>query len=362
MKKYILYISILCLCLNVSAQTYPKKANTIRLLTYNTHYCKGGTDPGSINNFNIQRLALVLKVLDADIVALQELDSAANSRGKRFLLGEIAKSTGLPYTVVYGNAADYDGGSIGCGTLVKNDIPIIKIKKLSLPSNTEARIVVRTDFDKFVFMSSHFDLDDDKRIQGAGMICNDLDYISKPVFLAGDLNDSFRWGGGAFANYLNDAFTIASSTEGSSLPGRTDGTQSLVDYVLLHDKNNSGIKVIDTHIVKSLEINNSIVDLSDISDHYPVFVDIEVPGLTNIANTMKENSFQVYPNPADGLLNLSSPQEINKIEVYSLAGQKVMELSGEYINNIDLSTLERGIYIIKAFSENKCFVKKITKK
>jgi len=83
------------------------------LLTYNSHYCKGGTDPGNINSYNTQRFALVIKTLDADIVSLQELDSAANSRGKRYLLNEIAQATGLNYTPVYGKAASYDGGSIG---------------------------------------------------------------------------------------------------------------------------------------------------------------------------------------------------------------------------------------------------------
>ena len=112
MKKYLLLlVGALCFCLNIVAQTYPKKANVIRLLTYNSHYCKGGTDPGNINSYNTQRFALVIKTLDADIVSLQELDSAANSRGKRYLLNEIAQATGLNYTPVYGKAASYDGGS-----------------------------------------------------------------------------------------------------------------------------------------------------------------------------------------------------------------------------------------------------------
>ena len=160
MKKYLLLlVGALCFCLNIVAQTYPKKANVIRLLTYNSHYCKGGTDPGNINSYNTQRFALVIKTLDADIVSLQELDSAANSRGKRYLLNEIAQATGLNYTPVYGKAASYDGGSIGCGTLVKKDLTITKVKKIPLPGD-EPRVVVRTDFEDFVFMSTHFDLND----------------------------------------------------------------------------------------------------------------------------------------------------------------------------------------------------------
>ena len=54
MKKYLLLlVGALCFCLNIVAQTYPKKANVIRLLTYNSHYCKGGTDPVSYTHLSL---------------------------------------------------------------------------------------------------------------------------------------------------------------------------------------------------------------------------------------------------------------------------------------------------------------------
>ena len=83
MRKYIIFWGFLCLCLELAAQTYPKEGNVIRILTYNTHYCKGGTDPGSINDANTRLLASVIKTLDADVVSLQELDSAANRQSDR---------------------------------------------------------------------------------------------------------------------------------------------------------------------------------------------------------------------------------------------------------------------------------------
>lgn len=41
------------LCFGVVAQEYEKKRGTIRLLTYNTHYCKGAADPGTISEENV---------------------------------------------------------------------------------------------------------------------------------------------------------------------------------------------------------------------------------------------------------------------------------------------------------------------
>ena len=83
MKKAILLSIVLAGTLfSVKPQSYPKAPGAIRLLTYNTHYCKGGYDPGEINESNVKKLAQVIKALDADVIALQELDSASQSRGK----------------------------------------------------------------------------------------------------------------------------------------------------------------------------------------------------------------------------------------------------------------------------------------
>ena len=87
-KSITLLLAGLLCASNSFSQTYPKQDGVIRLLTYNTHYCKGGTDPGSLNDLNTKRFANILKALDADVVALQELDSAANGRWKRVLMNE----------------------------------------------------------------------------------------------------------------------------------------------------------------------------------------------------------------------------------------------------------------------------------
>ena len=72
MKKAILLSIVLAGTLfSVKPQSYPKAPGAIRLLTYNTHYCKGGYDPGEINESNVKKLAQVIKALDADVIALQ---------------------------------------------------------------------------------------------------------------------------------------------------------------------------------------------------------------------------------------------------------------------------------------------------
>lgn len=346
------------------AQSYPKAPNTIRLLTYNTHYCKGGSDPGSVNDTNTRLFARVIQALDPDVVSLQELDSMSNSRGKRVLLDQIATYSGIPFQTVFGGAAAWDGGKIGCGVLVRKSLPIKKIKKIPLDGD-EARMVVRVDLEDFIFMGTHLDLNDTKRIMSAGAIVSEVRYASNPSFLAGDLNDSYRWGNGAFANVFNDNFEIASSIEGSSLPGRTDGTQSLIDYVLYKEGRNAeknNITIVDTQIVRMLEINGSVTDLATISDHYPVFVDIRIGNdASSIKDTEKENLY-VYSNPAEKEVYIRSDEPVSQVTVCSVNGETLLNTKDSDIRSIDVSALSAGIYIMNVSIGDRCYQTKLIRK
>ena len=261
MKKAILLSIVLAGTLfSVKPQSYPKAPGTIRLLTYNTHYCKGGYDPGEINESNVKKLAQVIKALDADVIALQELDSASQSRGNRYLLHEIAEHTGIEYTDVYANAARFDKkGSIGYIAYLPGDEP---------------RAAIQLELEKFVFIATHSDLNNEKRRQGTKIICNDSREMKKPVFVAGDLNDSFRWSrnSASFPLYEKD-FIVASDTVGNTIPGRTDNG-ALIDFILLSKKGKNKIKIVDSKIVREINIEGKTIDLGEISDHYPVFTDI----------------------------------------------------------------------------------------
>lgn len=275
LRKLFFVGAALLLSVCVSAQNYNKEKGAIRLLTYNTHYCKGATDPGELTKDNIEKLGKVIKALDADVVALQELDSAAVGRGARYLLKEIADATGMEYVPYYGSAAPFDEGSIGCGVLIKNTLPVKGIQVIHLPGD-ETRAAVAVELKNFIFIGTHSDLNDEKRREGAQIVCDWIGKKSKPVFLAGDLNDSHRWpnGGVSFPVWIK-YFDIISDTTGNSIPGRTD-SGALIDYVLLlKNRKASKVKVLRTHILRTVSVDGKSVDTATVSDHYPVFVDVK---------------------------------------------------------------------------------------
>jgi polyhydroxybutyrate depolymerase len=71
------------------------------------------------------------------------------------------------------------------------------------------------------------------------------------------------------------------------------------------------------------------------------------------------NEFKVFPNPSNNLISISNITGNFKFEIYTLKGELIKE--GNY-NNIPISELENGIYIIKIISDNRIISKRIIKK
>jgi len=209
-------------------------------------------------------------------------------------------------------------------------------------------------------MSTHLDLDDNNRMQEAAAICTELDYIRKPVFLAGDMNDSHRWKNLAFSVFLED-FQIFSDTEGNTIPGREENT-ACIDYILFHDYKNSGIQNIESHIVRTITIDGQTVDLKDISDHYPVYVDIKIPGMSAIQQTTK-NNLEIRLQLSDCELSVFSAEPINEIEIFSSNGCLIQRNQGKNLQTTNIPQLPTGIYLVKVKSEEGYTVtKKILKR
>lgn len=64
-------------------------------------------------------------------------------------------------------------------------------------------------------------------------------------------------------------------------------------------------------------------------------------------------NFNVSPNPAKDYINISAAKPINKIEVYNLLGQQVINSNlNSTRQDINVSNLSKGVYILKAFIED----------
>ncbi|HFX17835.1 MAG TPA: T9SS type A sorting domain-containing protein [Flavobacteriales bacterium] len=69
--------------------------------------------------------------------------------------------------------------------------------------------------------------------------------------------------------------------------------------------------------------------------------------------------FSVYPNPVQSVLFVNI-DDVKKIEMYNMSGVKIMTVNQH--NQIDVSTLSKGIYLIKVYTGDKVGYKRIIKK
>ncbi|MEZ4880922.1 MAG: T9SS type A sorting domain-containing protein [Flavobacteriaceae bacterium] len=75
----------------------------------------------------------------------------------------------------------------------------------------------------------------------------------------------------------------------------------------------------------------------------------------------KINSLKIYPNPTKGLIYINSKTEtIIGITVFDVLGKKVLQLEGN-IQQLEVSTLQRGMYFLRIVTEVGDFAHKIIK-
>ncbi|MBU2926970.1 T9SS type A sorting domain-containing protein [Winogradskyella psychrotolerans] len=68
-------------------------------------------------------------------------------------------------------------------------------------------------------------------------------------------------------------------------------------------------------------------------------------------------SFQLYPNPATDIINVTSTQPITKIEVFDVSGKSVLKAT--HSTEINISSLQPGLYLLNIASDQTQTVKKL---
>lgn len=81
------------------------------------------------------------------------------------------------------------------------------------------------------------------------------------------------------------------------------------------------------------------------------------------ANFDNDNTFFVYPNPAQNEIHFNNPKGLNldEVSIYDITGKLVLSSQGVANNTIDVSRLQSGVYMIKIASQGATFVRKFTK-
>jgi len=96
---------------------------------------------------------------------------------------------------------------------------------------------------------------------------------------------------------------------------------------------------------------------------YNFEVVVNVVESTTGTNDLSSNGIKIYPNPTNSLINLDfGYTEIKHVDVINMTGKTVIQIAPVHQEEtIDLSTFDKGVYIIKILTDTDVITKKIMK-
>lgn len=238
----------------------------LRILCYNIHYGQGNDGV-----YDLERLAAVIKAVDPDLVALQEVDVMVRRSGQVHQAEELGRLTGLD--VYYGPTQHFEGGLFGNAVLTKLPVSRVWIQPLPYTEATPelttyprgfVAVTVKAPGGKDVrFVSTHFQHNvEADRVAEAEAVNRYLAVESEkiPTILAGDINavpDSEPM------KVLLSKWTNAIDAEAAPTVPSKD-PKSRIDY--LFHRQGDPFEVVETRVIAE----------EMASDHRPVFVVLRV--------------------------------------------------------------------------------------
>lgn len=239
----------------------------LSLLLFGLFGCRQGLTEKSFMSYNVKncigmdgatnyaRVAGVIDEVNPEVVAIQELDSATGRSKNLYVLGELAKLTGMHAT--YAPAINYDGGKYGIGILSKEEP--IRVSRHPLPGREEARMLLVAEFKDYVYCCMHLSLTEEDRMASLPIIREATSGFDKPLFIAGDWNatpDS------PFIQAIQKDFKLLSTPDFYTFP--SDEPVETLDYIAIRK---------DTPQLS--EFFTYVPEASIESDHRPVVVQVK---------------------------------------------------------------------------------------
>lgn len=256
MKRLVLLISIfayLCGAANMYASNrFPRENNTIRIMSYNI---RNGIGLDNVTDY--KRTAQVIRSLDPDVVALQEVDSVTGRSKGVDVLNKLADYTGM--YAVYGKAINFGGGKYGIGVMSKEKP--LSSQNIPLPGREEARTLLVIEFDKYVVFATHFSLTSEDRMASIDIINNLAERYNKPAFLIGDLNAKPE---SEEIKKISEEWKMLNNPKQGTYPANEP--RQTIDYIFGYEGKGQIYSVYQADVV-----NEPVA-----SDHRPLFTDVRL--------------------------------------------------------------------------------------
>lgn len=166
------------------------------------------------------------------------------------------------------------------------------------------------------------------------------------------LNHLSRIGGTGYENLgLNRKYKAKVAPQGSI----TVATGTFSPYKTF---NNPGIGTF-TQFCLHVSVPDSALDI-DLSNNTSCS-NVQV-GFVGLKDTEISSQVIVYPNPVESVLQIQTDKKISQLKVYDYSGRLLVDRRTESTENtIDVSNLEKGIYIIEMIFDSQSYTQKFLK-
>jgi endonuclease/exonuclease/phosphatase family metal-dependent hydrolase len=230
------------------------QATTLRIAAYNV---KHGLGMDSV--IDLERVAEVLRPLDADVITLQEIDRGAErtsgvDQARR--LGEL-----LGMSVHFGAFMPYQGGEYGMAVLSR--LPVLGVSNVRLPDGEEprtaldVRVAAGVEGRVVSIVGIHLYRTPEERRAQADSLSRLLEDHEHPVVLAGDFNSQR---GDVVMRALADHGWYVVDKHGEPETFPSDRPQREIDFIMLRPA--SAFEVVE----------HRVIDERVASDHRPLLV------------------------------------------------------------------------------------------
>ena len=237
------------------------QARAIRVLSYNIHHAEGVD-----GRLDLERIAKIIKSVQPDVVALQEVDSRVKRSQKVDQPQELARLTGMK--VVFGGNIDLQGGKYGNALLTRVECQSSENRALPNIDQGEQRglidAIVKHDGESVRVLATHFDHRRDPRERMASIeLVNQLvaGQVDMPSLLVGDLNAEFS------SDELDQARKLWKVSSTERMPTIPVGKpERQIDFVLCYPPARWQVEEV------------KVLDESTASDHRPILAVLTLLG------------------------------------------------------------------------------------
>ncbi len=257
--RFLILFSFLAVPATILAdESNSSKPKTLRILLYNIKH-----GHGMDGKVDLSRSGALIKRLNPDLVALQEIDKSTERTKQVDQATELGRMTEMHSE--FGPFFDYQGGEYGMAVLSKSKPS--QVTNHRLPDGREPRtslaitVTPIEDGPEIVFVGIHFYATAEERLAQAKKMLEILESEKRPVILAGDFNSR---PGREVMDLFADEWTIPDKGE-DRLTIPSDNPRSEIDFIMFRNLKGWKVKTID------------VIDEPLVSDHRPVLLELSMP-------------------------------------------------------------------------------------